>query len=69
MNKLPSLSIDDAKTLACKYDFSGGQIDNIARKALMQEIIKGEKPTITNLITICGEEKISKSNRNKVGFN
>ncbi len=69
MNKLPSLSIEDAKTLACKYDFSGGQIDNIARKALMQEIIKGEKPTITNLITICGEEKISKSNRNKVGFN
>lgn len=68
MSKLPSLSAEDARTLATNYDFSGGQIDNITRKALMQEIIKGVKPTVDNLATICGEEKLSTSNRHKIGF-
>ena len=53
MSKLPSLSVEDAHTLASSYEFSGGQIDNIVRKALMQEVIKGEKPTLNSLVTMC----------------
>lgn len=68
MNKLPDLSAEDAHTLATSYDFSGGQIDNITRKALMQEIIKGEKPTLNNLVTICSEENISRNSHRKIGY-
>lgn len=68
MSKLPELSAADAHTLATNYDFSGGQIDNITRKALMQEIIKGVKPTVGNLASICSEENISKNRGRKVGF-
>lgn len=68
MNKLPSLSKDDAHTLASNYDFSGGQIENITRKVLMQEIINDIKPSINGLITICNEEKMSKNNTRRIGF-
>ena len=68
MIKLPSLSVEDAYTLASSYEFSGGQIDNIVRKALMQEVIKGEKPTLNSLVTMCSEEKISKNSVRKIGF-
>lgn len=68
MNKLPNLSSEDAHTLASNYDFSGGQIDNITRKALMQEIIKGDKPTLNNLVTICSEENISRNSHRKIGY-
>ena len=68
MSKLPSLSVEDANTLASSYEFSGGQIDNIVRKALMQEAIKGDKPTLNSLVTMCCEEKISKNSVRKIGF-
>lgn len=67
-SKLPALSLADAETLASGYDFSGGQIDNIVRKALMTEVIRGEKPTLKSLIELCSEEKIGKNNHKHVGF-
>ena len=67
-SKLRVLSEEDAKTLAASYEFSGGQIDNIVRKAMMQEIVKGEKPTLYSLKAMCNEEKISKKSHNRIGF-
>lgn len=68
MSKLPSLSTEDANILASGYDFSGGQIDNITRKALMQEIINGVKPSLSDLVTMCGEEKLSNNKTQHIGF-
>lgn len=68
MSKLPSISEEDAQTLASSYEFSGGQIDNIVRKALMQEVIMGEKTTLNSLVMLCSEEKISKNGIKKIGF-
>lgn len=67
-SKLPVLSEEDAQALAASYEFSGGQIDNIVRKAMMQEIVKGEKPTLNSLKAMCSEEKISKKAHNRIGF-
>lgn len=69
MNKLPTLSMEDAYTLSSNYDFSGGQIDNIVRKVLMQEVINGETPTLNKLVMMCGEENILKNNVRRIGFN
>lgn len=38
-DKMPSLNDSDAGTLAENFDFSGGEIDNIIRKATMNEIL------------------------------
>lgn len=68
-DKVPSLSIADAETLAASFDFSGGQIDNIVRKTLMKEVVEGVQPTLCNLQALCREEKISKNSSKRVGFN
>ena len=39
---LAGLSDADAAALASKYDFSGGQIENIARKNVVSKIITGK---------------------------
>lgn len=67
-SKLPVLSGADAEALATKYDFSGGQIDNIVRKAIMNEIVKGERPTLDTLQALCAEERISRGTASKIGF-
>ena len=67
-SKLPTLSEEDTRTLAAGYEFSGGEIDNIVRKAMMHEIVKGEKPTLDSQKAMCGEEKISKKTHKRIGF-
>jgi len=39
---IPELSEDDAHKLALCYDFSGGQIENIARKLAFSQVISGK---------------------------
>ena len=67
---LKDISYKDAKHLASSFDFSGGQIENIARKRTVDYIITGKKPTINDLEAYCKNELISKvNNRNHVaGF-
>ena len=67
LDKLSGLSLDDAARLASDYDFSGGEIDNIVRKATMMEVIDGVCPSIDIIDRLCGEEKISKP-YTKIGF-
>ena len=66
-SKIPFLATKDCYLLAKKFDFTGGQIDNILRKSEIHEIIQGEKVTFENLLTFCSEE-ILVSNRVKIGF-
>lgn len=65
--KMPYLSIQDCDLLAEKFDFSGGQIDNVLRKSEIHEIIYGEKVTLAKLIAFCSEETLD-NNIMKIGF-
>ena len=67
LDKLPGLSRDDAARLASEYDFSGGEIDNVVRKATMMEVLDGTPPSIEAITGLCGEEKIGKE-RARIGF-
>lgn len=67
-DKLAVLTVEQAHSLASKFDFSGGEIDNIVRKALMSEVLEGKIPTITEIEKLCSEEKIGKSTSFRVGF-
>lgn len=67
---LAGLSDADAAVLASKYDFSGGQIENIARKSVVSKIITGEDFTLNSLIGHCDTEMLGSSNktRNRIGY-
>ncbi len=66
-SKLPFLALQDCNLLAEKFDFSGGQIDNVLRKKEIHEIIHGEKVTLTKINAFCSEETLV-NNRVKIGF-
>ena len=66
---LPTLSGSDAMMLAMKYDFSGGQIENIARKQTVEEILTGNEFDINRIIEFCNAERLGNSTvRPRIGF-
>ncbi|MBO7264099.1 MAG: ATP-binding protein [Alistipes sp.] len=65
---IAGLTPEDATTLASKYDFSGGQIENIARKSVVGRIISGEDISLNSLIAHCDTELIGNSVHRKIGF-
>ena len=65
---LPTLPAETAMMLASKYDFSGGQIENIARKCGVESVLYGDDAVTEELIDrFCSEEFISKKGV-KLGF-
>ena len=66
---IPTLSEEDASVLADKYAFSGGNIENIARKSTVEYVLSGNEPTLSSLEGYCQEEILDrKENRNRIGF-
>lgn len=67
-NKLSWLSDEETQRLAERHDLSGGEIDNIVRKTLMEEVLHGERPNFTTLDSWCKNEKINQSKCGTIGF-
>jgi len=65
---IPSLSEDDGVKLASQFDFSGGQIENIARRRMVSLILSGAAPEISGLEDMCREELMIKETVS-IGFN
>ena len=66
---MPELPESDAHFLAEKFDFSGGQIENVVRKKTIQTILTGQEPEMKALLTFCCEEMIGTRNQQrKIGF-
>ena len=64
---MPDLSDHDAAILAERYPFSGGQMENITRKATVESILTGQTPNLEALIQLCEEEHIAE-NKPRIGF-
>ena len=68
-SKLEWLPDDDCRALSTKFDFSGGEIDNIVRKVVMEEVLHGARPTLTEIEELCKHEKIGDGAKgNNIGF-
>ena len=66
---LPDLKSSEAKILASKFDLSGGEIENVARKNTVQNILFGnDSISLDELFEACSQERISKSDHKKIGF-
>lgn len=58
---LPRLSDENARSLASKYNFSGGQIENIARKQVVNSILHANEELDMSLIrSACDQEHLNR---------
>ncbi|MDR1171980.1 MAG: AAA family ATPase [Bacteroidales bacterium] len=64
---IPSLSSEAAAELAAGYDFSGGEIENIARKQTVEFILTGAEPTLEQLHLFCKAEQLN-GKQGGIGF-
>lgn len=66
---VPSLSEKDAGTLADRYAFSGGNIENVARKSTVEYILSGNEPTLSEVDNYCQEEILNRNGKcQRIGF-
>lgn len=66
---LPGLSATQAHTLSCKFDLSGGEIENIVRKQSVNAILSGKEIIdLDALIETCRHERISSKQNARIGF-
>ena len=68
-DKIKNLCADDACQLSQAFDLSGGQIENIARKYLLQQLLTGTFPALSEIEAFCQEEQINRTGIQKIGFN
>lgn len=66
---IPELSEGDIRTLSEQYDFSGGQIENIARHYNIDAILHGTDGNVLgSLIRHCDNERLAEKKPHKIGF-
>jgi len=68
MSKMPSLTEDEAMTLSSRHELSGGEIDNVVRKTMIDEVLSGEKSGFDKIESYCRGERFSKERGVKIGF-
>ena len=65
---LPDLTDEESRWLALKFDFSGGQIENVVRKRFIDEVITGNKTTLADLQALCRNEMLENNHQKGIGF-
>ena len=69
---IPELTNEEVEKLASRYEFSGGQIENVARKFSINNILYGDKEgsRMESIFGFCDKELIQDSNAQvrRVGF-
>ena len=66
---MPTLEEDVILTLATKYDFSGGQIENIARHYAINSILHGQSDNIIKVLcSYCDCERLETNGKKRIGF-
>ena len=65
---LKDISDDDARQLASHFDFSGGQIENIARKRTVEYILSGKQASLEEIEDYCRAEQLNGKQRRNIGF-
>ncbi len=66
--KLPTLTNAECRQLADLYEFSGGQIDNVARKCEMESMLAGKMLTFETIIKNCDAETLTRRLQQPIGF-
>ena len=68
LSMIPAIKEEDASHLAAKFDFSGGQIENISRRYTVDFVLSGVEPSLEQLSAFCKEEQLIKESSFRIGF-
>jgi hypothetical protein len=68
ITQIPELEDNEAALLAEKFDFTGGQIENIARKYVVDSVLSGEKIPLKTLFLYCRDESLAREDATVIGF-
>lgn len=68
-SKLPHLTDEEAGSLASEFKLSGGNIDNVARKSVVDYVLSGNQDGMETLRKYCSEETFTKKKETRrIGF-
>lgn len=67
-SQFPSLSDEQALSIAEEFPFSGGQIENVVRKWTIDSILSGTDGGFNDLRRYCVEESVTKQMVKRIGF-
>ena len=68
-SQLDELGDTEAVWLAMNYDFSAGQIENVARKVFVEKLLFSKPVGMNRIVELCEEEKLEKQIAyNPIGF-
>ena len=62
------LSEAEAEKLASRFDLSGGNIENVARKSSIEYVLTGSQPTVDTLSVFCEEESRGHAKTRRIGY-
>jgi len=68
LNKVKSLPFEHAERLSARYELSGGQIENIARKCILKQALYGTFPMFDEVESFCKEEQMNRNSIQRIGF-
>ena len=71
MERIPALSEEAAGRFAVEYDLSGGQLENVARKSVTEELVSGNFPDIETIEQFFREEsgfRNARAGKKGIGF-
>ena len=70
MDKFPYLEEDCAYTLSKDFELSGGQIENIRKKIILENVLNSDFNLDANILLECAVQELvmNKPSRNKIGF-
>jgi SpoVK/Ycf46/Vps4 family AAA+-type ATPase len=68
LNKVKSLPFEQAERLSGRYELSGGQIENIARKCILKQALYGTFPMFDEVESFCEEEQMNRNSIQRIGF-
>ena len=60
LSMMPEIGEKNASALSKRYDFSGGQIENVARRLMVDAILYGNKISGKEIVSACEEERFCK---------
>jgi hypothetical protein len=68
-SKISWLTEKESEELAEQFEFSGGQIDNVVKRLLMEEVVSGGQPAYQLVVQFSNEEILDRRDQNsKIGF-
>ena len=67
---LPGLTDEQTTDLANRFDFSGGQIQNVTRKQIINSVFSGsDEMDFSRILDDCNAETMDRTNGRQIGFN